>query len=241
MLSKAFSRYESWACRKLDGVVAATPFICEKFSRINPNTVDVSNFPMFGELTPSAVAWSSRALQVAYVGGISKVRGVRELVQALPHTSTAIRLKLGGKFSEHEFEKSVKGELGWERVDELGFLNRAGVRTVLAESIAGLVTLHPIINYLDALPVKMFEYMSAGIPVIASNFPLWQKIIDGSQCGICVDPLDSRAIARAIDYLVAHPDEAESMGRNGQKSIQERYNWNIEARKLVAFYRKVVN
>ncbi|MCR6477498.1 glycosyltransferase family 4 protein [Variovorax sp. ZS18.2.2] len=242
LLSKVFAQYESWACRKLDGVVAATPFICKKFLSINPNTVNVGNFPMLGELTPPPkIAWSSRALQVAYIGGISKIRGVKELVQALPYTSSGARLKLGGKFSEPEFEKAVKSEAGWEHVDELGFVNREGVRTVLAESIAGLVTFYPTISHLDALPNKMFEYMSAGIPVIASNFPLWQEIIDGSQCGICVDPLDSRAVAQAIDYLVAHPEEAKSMGQNGQKSIQERYNWDMEARKLIAFYRRMMD
>lgn len=72
--------------------------------------------------------------------------------------------------------------------------------------------------------------MSAGIPVIASNFPLWQEIIDDSKCGVCVDPLDPVAIARAIDYLASNFEEAEQMGRSGQKAVQERYNWNIETK-----------
>ena len=102
--------------------------------------------------------------------------------------------------------------------------------------MAGLVTLHPAINYLDALPVKMFEYMAAGLPVIASNFPLWKQIIEGNQCGICVDPLDPKAIAEAIDYLILHPEEAERMGRNGQRAVQEKFNWGIEEKKLLDFY-----
>ncbi|MFG9891780.1 glycosyltransferase, partial [Pseudomonas aeruginosa] len=67
-------------------------------------------------------------------------------------------------------------------------------------------------------------YMSSGIPVIASNFPLWREIVEGSNCGICVDPLSPAAIAEAIDYLVSNPCEAAALGRNGQRAVNERYN-----------------
>jgi glycosyltransferase involved in cell wall biosynthesis len=98
------------------------------------------------------------------------------------------------------------------------------------------VTLHPIRTYLDSLPVKMFEYMAAGIPVIASDFPLWREIVVGHKCGICVDPMDPRAIACAIDYLVAHPDVAREMGENGRRAARERYNWGHEEKRLLDFY-----
>ena len=126
-------------------------------------------------------------------------------------------------------------------MDYRGWLDRQGVKTVLNESFAGLVTLHPIVNYLDALPVKMFEYMAAGLPVIASNFALWKQIIEGNQCGLCVDPLNPKAIAEAIDYLVTHPEEAEKMGLNGQRAVQELYNWGNEERKLIQLYESLTD
>jgi glycosyltransferase involved in cell wall biosynthesis len=82
----------------------------------------------------------------------------------------------------------------------------------------------------------MFEYMSSGIPVIASNFPLWRDIIEGNQCGICVDPLDPRAIAAAIDFLVTHPQPAKAMGENGRRAVLEKYNWTVQANRLTDFY-----
>ncbi len=115
-------------------------------------------------------------------------------------------------------------------------LGTPGRPYVLAHSVAGLVTLHPIINYIDALPVKMFEYMVAGIPVIASNFPLWRGIIEGNQCGLCVDPLNPSEIAKAIDYILTHPAEAQRMGENGLRAVKEKYNWDIEEKKLLALY-----
>ena len=98
------------------------------------------------------------------------------------------------------------------------------------------MTFKPLPNHIDAQPNKMFEYMSAEIPVIASNFPLWREIIEGNDCGICVDPLDPSAIATAIDRLVTNPREAQRLGENGRKAVLDRYNWPVEEKNLVAFY-----
>lgn len=240
LLSKTFGLYEQYACRKLDAVVSATPYIRDKFISMCVRSVDINNYPLLGELTTGTQSWSQKIDQVAYVGGLDRVRGIREMVQAMALTRTDVQFALAGSFSQPDFEAQVHAEAGWNKVDYRGWLDREGVKAILSESVGGLVTLHPIVNYLDALPVKMFEYMAAGIPVIASNFPLWKQIIEENQCGLCVDPLNPQAIANAIDYLIAHPEEAEQMGRNGQKAVVDRYNWGIEEQKLLNFYESLI-
>lgn len=237
-LSKGFGVFESWACRQFDGVIAATPFIRDKFLAINPRSVDINNFPLLGELD-AQVPWADKAAEVCYVGGISRIRGIAQVVQAMSLVQSGVRLNLCGRFSEPDLEQACKAMPSWQVVNEQGFMDRAGVRQVLGRSVAGLVTLHPVINYLDALPVKMFEYMAAGIPVIASDFPLWREIVLGTQCGLCVDPMDPAAIANAIDYLVQHPDESRQMGDNGRRAVLERYNWLAEESKLLGFYKEI--
>ena len=235
LIGAVFGMYESYACVKLDAIIAATPYIRDKFLKINLNTVDINNFPLLEELANTS-EWEKKQNEVAYVGGISKIRGIEEIIQALGYTNE-IRLNLAGKFSEASVEVNVKNYAAWSKVNELGFLNRGQINTVLAKSKAGLVTLHPVINYIDALPVKMFEYMAAGIPVIASNFPLWREIIEGNECGLCVDPLNPKAIGEAIQYLIDNPAQAERMGGNGRKAVEGKFNWPVEEEKLLDLYK----
>jgi glycosyltransferase involved in cell wall biosynthesis len=235
IVSSTYSIVERYACSRFDGIITATPFIRDNFLKINPVTVDVNNFPMVGELD-SGASWDNKQDEVCYVGGIGSIRGIRELVQAGQFLSSAARLNLVGTFSESEVEAEVKESPGWRRVNAYGLLDRQGVREVMQRSLAGVVTFLPLPNHLDALPTKMFEYMSSGIPVIASNFPLWREIIEGNHCGICVDPLDPKAIAAAIDYLVTHPQAAKAMGENGHRAVLEKYNWTVQANKLTDFY-----
>ncbi|WP_081897699.1 glycosyltransferase [Massilia sp. BSC265] len=235
LLARAYVALEACALRRFDGVLAATPVIRDRLAAYNALTVDVNNYPRIEEFTRPAPGAQVRD-SFCYVGSISAIRGIRELVEACSMLRTPARLALAGGFAEADLEAEVRRQPGWNRVDALGHLDRAGVTGVLERAFAGLVTLLPTASYREALPVKMFEYMAAGIPVIASDFPLWRDIVEGSRCGLCVDPHDPAAIAAAIDHLAAHPCEAREMGANGRRAVLERYNWENEEDKLIAFY-----
>lgn len=236
LLSTVSGIYEKWACRKFDAVVAATPHIRDKFISYGAKSIDVNNYPLMDELFIDDIDWSLKKNQVCYIGGLEFKRGIQQIVQATELVTSNTKLVIGGGFSDKNFELLMNSETGWKKTEFLGWLDRVGVRDVLKTSIAGLVTLHPTVNYLDALPVKMFEYMAAGIPVIASDFPLWKTIIEDNNCGVCVDPLNPKAISEAIEYLITNPDVAEQMGQNGQQAVKEQFNWDFEKSKLIELY-----
>jgi glycosyltransferase involved in cell wall biosynthesis len=234
-LARAAGAYARYACRRFDGIIAATPFIRDHFLRLNPATVDVNNFPLLREGDQPA-AWAGKALEVCCAGSLSAACGIRELVRACALLRSPARLALTGAFTESALEAEVTAYPGWGRVWAHGHLDPASTRRVMGRAVAGLVIAHPAAGSSDGLPVEMFDTMAAGIPVIAARFPLWRDIVESHACGVCVDPADPRAIAAAIDHFILHPDLARRMGENGRRAVLETYNWRPESRKLVAFY-----
>ena len=78
--------------------------------------------------------------------------------------------------------------------------------------------------------------MLAEIPVVASNFPLWEQIISDSDCGVCVNPKKPEEIGKAINTILTDDTRAQQMGKNGRKAVLEKYNWSIEKEKLKSIY-----
>ncbi len=233
---------ENSTCRWFSGLIAATPEIADRFRHVNCNTVVVHNYPALDELGPSSTRpFCEREMAVAYVGGITRERGIRELVEAmrLLPANLSPRLKLAGPFSPAGLKDEVARLPGWERVNFMGFLDRTQVASLLSNVRAGLVVLHPAQNFLRSKPVKLFEYMSAGIPVIASHFPEWREMVEGA--GLLVDPLKPSSIAEAIEFLITHPAEAEAMGRRGRELVEMQYNWSSEKETLLRFYDQVLS
>jgi glycosyltransferase involved in cell wall biosynthesis len=220
--------------------VTATPGIAARFSANVRPVIVVQNFPSSDDFASSEHRhWTERSLAVAYVGAISESRGVVEMIEAVSRLPVKLpaTLELAGTWSPPALRESVASRPGWHRVADRGFQDRRGVATLLSRVRAGLVVLHREPNYESSYPTKMFEYMSAAIPVIASDFPLWRRIVEDARCGLVVDPKNPAAIADAIAYLLTHDQEAEAMGHAGREAVRERYDWAPEARKLVDLYR----
>lgn len=236
-ISVIIEALEGFSAKYFHGVVTATPFINRRFLKLGANAINVNNYPLLSELYDAGNRWKNKENAVCYVGGLTRIRGAFEMVEAIEKTKYG--LLIAGNI-EPGIEKILEQTPGWRNVEFLGFNDRDGVKSTIGRSMGGLVVLRPTINYLNALPVKMFEYMSAGVPVIASNFPLWEEIIKREKCGICVDALNPEEIATAIRFIIEHQEEAEQLGKNGRRAVIERYNWGIEEAKLKQLYEKIL-
>jgi glycosyltransferase involved in cell wall biosynthesis len=241
-IARAAAWTETLAACRFDAIVAATPRIADSFPNIK--TLTVQNFPQVNvQVDAESTPYGDREPLISYVGGISELRGAWEMIEAMGLLSESVpaRLQLAGCFDPPESQQKLASKPGWERVDFLGWLSPAEVRELLGRSCLGVVVFHPIENHIMSQPNKLFEYMSAGLPVVASNFPLWRSIIQEARCGILVDPTNPTAIAEAIRWLLERPAEAESMGLRGREAVRRIYNWENEEQKLVELYAQLMS
>jgi glycosyltransferase involved in cell wall biosynthesis len=223
-----------------DAIVAATPKIAERFPA--RRTAIVQNLPYPSEFEGAEAGTATVAAVVAYVGGIEGIRGIREMVTAIALVPEALgaTMVVVGEFDSPGLEAEMRAHPGWARVDFRGRQGRAEVVSVLRGARAGLVLFQPAPNHAYSQPTKLFEYMAAGIPVIASDFPRWREIVADSQCGLLVNPLDAKCIAAAIEWVLTKPADAAAMGRRGRQAVLSGYNWHTEGKKLLDLYARLL-
>ena len=233
-ISRWFERYENQTAQKLDGIVCATPRIAQRF----PGGIAVCNYPDLQEFFPEgAPEYAKREKAAVYAGSISEIRGIHQMVKAAGQAK--IPLFLAGEYETAALRHEIMGLSGYEQVHELGKLSRQGIAQLLGKTRMGLVVLFPTQSYRESIPIKLFEYMLCGLPVIASDFPHWRELA-GEACALYVDPLNAGEIAQAMTFLLEHPDRAKAMGEAGRKRVQEKYTWQSQEKRLLRQYQKIL-
>ena len=227
LVSKIYKSYETYVVKRIDAVVAATPHIAKKFEGRAKRVMDINNFPRLDDIQFHETSFTDREAIVCYAGGIDELRGEDIMIQAMHGVQG--KLIIAG---EHEVM-----DIPGANISYVGRLNRAGVNALYGKSIVGLCILRPIQNYYYSQPIKMYEYMAAGIPFICSNFPLWEKVANDSGAGICVDPMDPEMLSEKINDLLSNRNKAEQMGKNGHEYVIQKCTWAIEEKKLIGLYK----
>ncbi len=227
-VSSLYRKYETMVVKQLDAVVAATPHIAEQFEGRAKKVVVINNFPKLDDITFQTRPFEKRERVICYAGSVGELSGMKVMVKAMEHLEGELIIA-----GNHEVQEIREGS---GKVKYIGQLSRAGVNDLYGNSRVGIVVYQPSGNAYDAQPNKMFEFMAAGLPVVASNFPLWKKFIEGNGCGICVDPADVSQVREACRALLDDPERAQAMGRRGREAVLAKYNWDLERGKLIELY-----
>lgn len=232
--------FESIATKRFTAVVAATPKIAQGFPK--NKVVLVQNFPLNEEISPTAPLEdiNDSPNYFIYTGAISKIRGLKQVVEAIEIVNRSVNCKLviAGSFYSTAFEQELSSMEGWEYVDFVGFLERDAMNRLLSSAVGGIVTYLPTEHHIHAQPNKLYEYMGAGLPVIASNFSIWESLVNESDpiFGVTVDPADPQAIADKIVEFCSGTYDLQSMGEAGRTLVLQKYNWALEEQALMGLY-----
>jgi glycosyltransferase involved in cell wall biosynthesis len=231
--ARAFARLEAECVARMDALVTPSLVALDRLRPRQPRAILLANYPRLDEIRPAA-RWSDRERAACYVGGITRVRGAPELVDAMAHADA--ELHLAGSFVPAALRLELERSAGWPRVRYAGRLGRHEVAALLARVKVGVIPLQPIANYVDAYPVKLFEYLAAGLPVIATDVPRWRALLEEHNCGICVPYGSPELLGAAITRLLDDDDGARAMGERARRAAEERYSWETQAAALVALY-----
>ena len=240
-ISVAADIVEGWGIKRCDLVVAATDSIAERAHKFTKRMVTVRNYPIEVYSGETFARPSSSTVQMIYAGQVTPMRGLREVVQAMALVQDCkVILHLVGLFYPDKFEREIRAIAG-PNVRIYGKVSFEETMTIMKSCDIGIVTLHPMPGYLESLPIKLFEYMQNGLSVIASDFPLWIKILKETGCGLTVDPLKPEEIAIVIRKLVNNPELRQKMGKSGMQMVRQKYSWLHEEQFLIQAYQRLVN
>lgn len=175
-----------------------------------------------------------------YTGTVLVDRGAMEH-SSIPSLVDDVSVHFFGLCTQSLHDRMLKGNP--DRQDKLHFqrLNQfVPFKEILEQYqtgswLAGLAIFPPTVNYQEKELTKLFEYMQYGLPIIASDFPTWKRIIEPAGCGFCVDPTDPNQIRDAVTQLRDDPVLWETMSRNGIEAAKQ-YTWESQCQNLLQLY-----
>ena len=236
----AWTVLEGLARRRFDAFVCASPSLARRFP--SERTVVIHNFPRHQDFASAAGRsrpYGERPNTVVITGYLRGLRCFWEIAQALELLPEELncRLRAIGAFRPPELAARARSHPVWRKLDLLPWQRHDVVVRELLDARIGLDLVAPVPNNDDPIRSnKLFEYMAAGIPLIASDMTPWRELVGGIGCGLVVDPHAPEAIAAAIEHLLRNPGDAEEMGARGRAAIWKGLNWDREAPRLLALY-----
>ncbi len=240
-------RLEPKLIRRSDRVITVCDAIAEELSRrYRISTPQVLlNCPPSTEIADPALSPLRRAVGLAtgdrttlvlYQGGFAPNRGLVELVLAMHELDDAILVMMGWGRLEDDLRELVGAQRLHDRVRILGPVHRDQLQLWTAGADIGVIPYQPVgLNNTFATPNKLFEYMSAGIPIVATRLPEITRIVDGHAIGVTFERVTPREIAAAVRRLLTDPAERAAMRRRATV-VRDQYTWEHQAERLLTLY-----
>jgi len=245
LVARTVDFIEKRAARSFAGIITVNGHMAELFRQVNPEGEILHNYPLkqqFEFPRPENV----KPPVILYLGGINRERGLEIILRAIPlvrrkHPEVVCELvgpvetdDLGPEFADlnpwlEQGNIHLRGKVPYEQVPN-----------ILAMSSIALVPLLNTLNYRKAIPVKLLEYMAAGIPVLGSRFGYIEEIITKNQCGLLIEPGDPESLAQGICALLENPKDSLQLGQNGWDAFNREYTWEQEQSKLLRLYERIL-
>lgn len=243
----ALRRAERRLARRSDAVITVNLSIADELARrYGVESTVVMNCPLFSDVRRPGLMRASLGLGerpvLVHHGHLSDGRGISHTIEALRLLPPEVALVLLGDgplapwIREQQNRPDLAGRIYWHPAVGLGEL-----LSWIVDADLGIMLFEPTeLNFVYATPNRLFDCVVAGVPVVASDFPEFRRIVRDEEIGEVCDPTDVQAIAETIGRLLAAPDRLAAMQSRARAAAQIRYNWDAQAEHLIDVYRRVV-
>lgn len=201
----------------------------------------VLNMPDISHFEPYIVE-NRTGNEIFYIGGISNDRGLEVTIDALKilkQKKVDFFMHYIGPISDEKMSTLSLKDIA-ENIKFYGRMDSREGFEISKKCVVGLSVLKPIKNYISSYSTKIFEYMAIALPIITSNFPLYQDVVEKYNCGYCIDPFSANELADRIEELISNHSHAQLLGANGLKTVTENFNWYREEEKLLSKYQEIL-
>ena len=243
-ISYMVKAYYNLFINRLDTIITVTPHIVEEFKKITDKVSLITNYPLINKKIERTQlnTYISKKNTVIYAGTIYRISQQDVILKAIENINNINYLLIGNININYKIELSKYPS--WQKVSYIPYVQKTKLDQFINTSTIGLVIYDYTPNWgnkIGSLGVnKIFEYMLAGLPVICTDFILWQEIIDKYKCGICINPNSVEEISDAIKYLMNNKEDAYQMGQNGRTAVLKEFNWSTQEKKLLEIYKQLL-
>ncbi|MEW9095088.1 MAG: glycosyltransferase family 4 protein [Clostridiaceae bacterium] len=239
IMEKVIYNYEKVLAKKADCIITVNDILVNKFKKYHSNVILLPNYPVLKD--EEMIKEYNPIPTFIYVGGLREDRGIYKILEAAKLIDINCKYIFVGPFESESFKSKcdeyIKNNLQDKDITFTGKIPHTKVFDYLKTAHAGFVLLQPHNwRYVNAEPIKLFEYMITGTAVIGSDFPMVKAIVDPSGSGMVVKPDSPESIAKAISNLANDIEKTKTMGENGFNKVKKDYNWSVcESRLLEAY------
>jgi glycosyltransferase involved in cell wall biosynthesis len=238
-LSKMTVIVEKLSSRFFDQIVAVVPNQVDRFSEISKNVILIRNLSVYKPYRELI-----HEKNIIYIGSISENYGgeaLLNLARALKKHGNTLKIISFDKFDatyKPYFTQCINQENLPIFIQPR--FNRDQILEIMSKGCIGLSFSEDTISNNLGFPTKLFEYMSFGIPVIASNTIRHQQIMNFSKSGILVNDKDIENVYSTVNNLIENKELLGKLKENGFYAIESEYNWNLEKQKLIDVYERLL-
>jgi glycosyltransferase involved in cell wall biosynthesis len=245
--SRIVASFERLAAYLVDGFITADSGSLRPHAKAGKSRKLVFyNFPNLNYFPePPAV---EKQFDLVYRGGLSERAGTFVLLNALrllKEQGIPLRLLMFGYADNQQTEESIRDLVFGLGIADLvtlkGVIEHDDMAATLNQARIAVCPLQAIPKFLNNIPVKVLESWACGLPVIATDLPPIRPFFGNRPYGLLVKPGDIIGLAEAIRKMAKSDQLIAEYGRQARKAVVERYNSDLEIRKLLVLYEEVLS